>query len=1450
MSALPTLKRLACIAALSFAAAAGAEDIDLFEGGADITGNKPNVMIFVDNSANWNRNDQGWDVGKQGESELTALNTVIGSLTGDVRVGLMFFVKGAGSAPDGGYVRFAVRDMDASNRTALQNILSGIYPNFNDQNSGQQVASANAKYGEAMYEVYKYFSGGTAYAGAGAALRDYAGNGSPTVAPYTAGSISGNALSGSAATTYASPLSEDELCAKNYLIFIGNGFPSNSSAAPSSYGDAGLGSFNATQVYDEGNKTTYADEWSRFLYQYGAVAPCDDAVCANGKIVTYTIDVYKDHQDTAETSLLKSMATVGGGKYFAATSQTEIQTALTAIFNEVQAVDSVFTSASLPVSVNTQGTYLNQIYMGVFRPDATGAPRWLGNLKQYKFGLTTDAAGAKQIFLADATGAAAVNTQTGFISPNAQSYWTTASSPVCSSDAGQGFWCFSPTGVGADKDLPDGDLVEKGAAAQKLRAQGAAGRTMYTCTPACTTDVAPAAWSTSNASLMTALAGTSANVTALTRSGTTVTVTTSADLGLNTPTDTVTISGSDVAAYNTSWTATKVDATHFTFSIAETPATPATGSAITAAAGAAVSQAVTSGSAMTMNPTTHVVSVYLPSHGFVTGQSVTIAGADVSAAMAAATTKCTGWPSTASCEYNGIFSITKIDANNFSYAPPTANFGSNTTFVAGYSPPETFATAYGSVALSCKKGSGTTTYSLVITNMTRVAGGGSKEVTVTATAAAALSDCNSTLTTGSGNGDITAFSISGSNAENAISGSYTLTNSGSIGSNAAGSKTFKFNVTATATSTPSGTTTIEPASPATGTLTATGLPTRSVASIVRGAGNTATVTVTTATTHGFTNGNAVTIAGADQSEYNGTFTIANVDAVAKTFTYTITTGPATSATGGTVAKGSTVDAATLIDWVRGTDNKDDENANGSLADVRASIHGDVLHSRPLVINYGGATGIYGFYGGNDGVLRAVKGGQETTDGSESWSFVAPEHYSKLGRLYLNSPLIAFPGTSGSITPTPSKRDYFFDGNLGVFQSADLATTHIFVSMRRGGRSLYAFDVSSPTAPKFLWKQSESDSGFSELGQTWSEPKVMPIRKTAGVACNSADPDTYTRALVFGAGYDAAEEDKDAGSVRTPTMGRGIFVLNAADGSIVRAITLPYNAVTGIANASKRYSVPSEIQALDSNGDGCFDRLYVGDTGANLFRVDIDDADATNWKAYKLAALGDIGGDGGSDDRKFLYPPDVVLGYVSGTQIAYLLAGTGDREQPRSTTIADKFFLVKDTVATGTDPTTLVPIKFSDLTQVTDFDADTTTLDPTQAAVKGWYIDFETGEKAVNAPLTVGGVTFFGTNRPLTAGEVAALNSCTPDLGVARGYAINFLTGTAAYDRGLYTTFVGGGLPPSPVSGVVQIDGENTMRFVIGSGGTGSEGSSIEGAKIEAAPSSRRTRAFWYFRKDE
>jgi type IV pilus assembly protein PilY1 len=230
-----------------------------------------------------------------------------------------------------------------------------------------------------------------------------------------------------------------------------------------------------------GSQGNWADEWARYM----ANSDCNFTFSGVQNVYTYAIDVGPADtlggQGPGWTALMKSMSVgFGKGKYFpvannAPDTGSQIEAALAAIFQEVQAVNSVFASTTLPVSVNVRGTNLNQVYIGVFRPDQTKNPRWFGNLKLYKLGVNT---ATSTLFLADAVGGAAENASTGFISGNAQSFWTSSSS----------FWSYrDPTqnGVGGNSDMPDGDLVEKGGAAQRIRVAFPTSQTtrnVYTCT--------------------------------------------------------------------------------------------------------------------------------------------------------------------------------------------------------------------------------------------------------------------------------------------------------------------------------------------------------------------------------------------------------------------------------------------------------------------------------------------------------------------------------------------------------------------------------------------------------------------------------------------------------------------------------------------------------------------------------------------------------------------------------------------------------------------------------------------------------------------------------------------------------------------------------------------------------------------------------------------------------
>lgn len=1011
-----------------------AEDIDLFtgvtpSGSADI----PNVLIVLDNTANWNT---------AFTNEIHALSTVLSGLAvNKFRVGLMMFSEtGSGNSnPDGGYLRAAVRLMNSTNKPIYQSLVNSLHI-LNDK-------SNNGKLGLTLAEAYYYFAGANAYAGHNKAKRDYTGNVSGTLASNAIYALSGNALSSSSDTGYESPVSSG--CQKNFIIYISNGpvqdNSSDTSTSNSKLSAAG-GSTSQITISPSGSQSNSGDEWARFM-----------ANSSNPQIITYTIDV--DPGTTGQgpgfTALLKSMAGQGKGKYFAVNSSVDsgvqISDALNHIFSEIQAKESVFASASLPVSVNTQGTYLNQIFVGMFRPDATASPRWAGNLKQYQFkpSLTNNKIELK---LADADGVLAINNTTGFITQCARSFWTPTTASIDT------YWSFAPQGsclAIANSELsntPDGEVVEKGAAAYRVRSISPSSRVVKTCNPA----------------------------------------------------------------------------------------------------------------------------------------------------------SCTGF-------------------NSFD-------------------------------------------------------------------------DANTSITQA--------------------------------------------------------------------------------------------------------------LLGATNS----------------------------------------TERTSIINWVRGQDVKD-ENINGNTTETRPSAHGDIVHSRPVAVDYGGSTGVVVFYGASDGMLHAINGNQSSnistlTPGGELWTFVAPEHYGRLKRIYDNSPALTLPSV-GDATAKP----YFFDGRVTAYK--DSSTVWVYATQRRGGRMIYAFDVSTPTSPGLKWRQGcpnlTDDTGctsadFSGIGQTWSAAVNL---KSSGYVSGS----TSLPMLILGGGYDACEDGASGSDLNTCTAPKGnkIFVLDANSGALLKTF-------------STDRSVVGDVTVVPNTVTGLAEYAYAADTGGNVYRITIGSALPANWTITKIASLGcsTTNCPGGVANRKFMFAPEVVV----TPDYNIILIGSGDREHPllsHTTTIGvdNAFFMIKDKPTDATwwssETANCQSQALACITSLLAIDPDSTVL-PTEAqldAKKGWYMPFGAGnhdkEQVVTSAIAVLGVVTFSTHTPTPTD----ISSCGSNLGMARVYNLGFLDGRPAVGATRYVPITGGGLPPSPVAGLVTVvhptTGQNiTVPFVIGS----SPDSPLEGAspKAIATPSSFKTRAYWYLQQ--
>jgi type IV pilus assembly protein PilY1 len=580
------LLRHACLILASLLALAAApahaafdpvgEDIDIFLANPSFTAERPNVLVFLDNTSNWGANAGG---STKFAVEKTALTTVVTGLSNGLNVGMMLFPE-TGNPNDnanGGYVRYAVRQMTDDNKSALLSVINNL------DRTGDQGSSSNSS-SLGMYEVFSYFAGITAPGGSGKVKRDCPGN---TAYNSYIASLGNNAFTScdnttGAGKTYVSPIIN--ACQKNFVILISNGTTSNQSSNTAA--EAALKTVSGgspSQITLSPANDDWTDEWTKHM----ANADCNASFSGTQSISTYVIEVDPGSSTTALTwtAMLKSAAFQGKGRYISVSVNAgadALITALKDIFQEVQSVNSVFASTTLPVSVNVRGTNLNQVYIGVFRPDATKLPRWFGNLKLYNLKVANN-----ELFLADSTGTQATNDQKGFISQSANSFWTKAST----------FWNFrdgtyADTDVGKASDSPDGDLVEKGGAAQQLRIaylNDHTTRKVYTCTGSCpcagnsctvAVSLADSPFDSSNANITALGLGTmtTKTVTSLTSVGTLATATVTAH-GF-TSGNTVLIAGASPSLYNGTYTIAVVDANTFTYTLASS----ASGNTATAAA--------------------------------------------------------------------------------------------------------------------------------------------------------------------------------------------------------------------------------------------------------------------------------------------------------------------------------------------------------------------------------------------------------------------------------------------------------------------------------------------------------------------------------------------------------------------------------------------------------------------------------------------------------------------------------------------------------------------------------------------------------------------------------------------------------------------------------------------------------------------------------------------------
>ncbi len=536
---------------------------------------------------------------------------------------------------------------------------------------------------------------------------------------------------------------------------------------------------------------------------------------------------------------------------------------------------------------------------------------------------------------------------------------------------------------------------------------------------------------------------------------------------------------------------------------------------------------------------------------------------------------------------------------------------------------------------------------------------------------------------------------------------------------------------------------------------------------------------------------------------------------------------------------SDADREEVINWIRGKDVKD-QDEDGAVDDDRW-VFTDPLHGGSVSITYGykhtgsGATiapvldansNIIPItkllIGSNDGTLRMIN----SDSGIEEWAFIPQTLLANQQDLMNNasgdhvygldnSATYRFYDANGNGIIEPTGTDIDLDGTV---EDEEKDYVHAYISMRRGGRNIYALDVTptstitEPTStttisPKLLWRIEGGSGDYTKLGQTWSKPQVVKMWVKSG-------SDSYRKdVLIFAGGY---HTDQDS-SFGVSGYGNAIFVVDADDGSLIWSAS---DSGADLNFTDMVYPIPSDLAALDSDGTGVVDRIYFGDMGGQVWRIDFIKSFSLTGSNSSVAEGGILAKVSDSSDinkqRKFFYPPDVAQvddSVFSSTALYDLIViASGNRANPLNTDVHDRIYAFRDyrvrtksDDASDTEPVVpVIPIRDNSIAIDEDNDgtADENLFDATENLIqqgdatevaaaktdlidkKGWFIDLKEydgswiGEKSLATPLIVGGKLFYTTYVP----GLASADPCDVQVeGGGRVYAVNMLTGAAEFN---------------------------------------------------------------------
>ncbi|HYK40812.1 MAG TPA: hypothetical protein VE007_00375 [Thermoanaerobaculia bacterium] len=421
---------------------------------------------------------------------------------------------------------------------------------------------------------------------------------------------------------------------------------------------------------------------------------------------------------------------------------------------------------------------------------------------------------------------------------------------------------------------------------------------------------------------------------------------------------------------------------------------------------------------------------------------------------------------------------------------------------------------------------------------------------------------------------------------------------------------------------------------------------------------------------------------------------------------------------------------------------------------------------------------------------------------------------------------AFEGTSGA-PPRHSAASYYA---IDVTQPDELSTdaTGAVVPsaplgfaapkcLNASGDPTCGHDAADPTVrsaqparawPTVLWEISDpgdADSpgspgaGYPDMGETWSKPAMGRVKICVSNCASTSTPapgfeDHYV--AIFGGGFDRE---------RLNRRGNWLYMVDIETGRTLYRANSSCGVNGGAAGCAPVYfgAIPSEPAALDLNGDGYLDFVYVGDQRGQLWRIDLTDLRlSAAAPGGSFANQLDLAAGSGKPFLLFqapqpaspavtpfypIYfrPTAISLGYTSGNKAIIGIAfGTGDRDDILATVdtsslgYSQRFYYVLDDSNSSTRTE-------ADLVAIPSSTAPKSTV----PAPRGWFLKLAPGERVITDSLAIKGVIFFSTFNPNPAGAPTAACGnplrCGGAGGAARFYSVLYSSGDAysGTDRG-------------------------------------------------------------------